>query len=133
MFEEPDRLADFAAAVSAGEASELQGVLEATSVEDRLSRALTLLKKELVGAQVQRKLSQDVDNKMAKRHKEYVLSEQLKGIKKELGIESDGKDKLIEKFKEKASKLAMPEGTRQVFDEELSKIMSLEPMSSEFG
>ena len=36
--------------------------------------------------------------------------EQLKGIKKELGMESDGKDKLIEKFKERAAQLKMPEG-----------------------
>ncbi|TRM64589.1 hypothetical protein BD626DRAFT_492341 [Schizophyllum amplum] len=57
--------------------------------------------------------------------------EQLKGIKKELGMESDGKDKLIEKFKERAAKLKMPEGVRKVFDEELSKLASLEPAASE--
>jgi ATP-dependent Lon protease len=36
--------------------------------------------------------------------------EQLKGIKKELGMENDGKDKLIEKFEERAAALKMPEG-----------------------
>ena len=33
--------------------------------------------------------------------------EQLKGIRKELGMESDGKDKLIEKFKERAASLKL--------------------------
>jgi Lon-like ATP-dependent protease len=44
--------------------------------------------------------------------------EQLKGIKKELGMESDGKDKLIEKFNERAASLEMPEGVRKVFEED---------------
>ena len=57
--------------------------------------------------------------------------EQLKGIKKELGMESDGKDKLIEKFKERAAVLKMPEGVRKVFDEELNKLVGLEPAASE--
>lgn len=131
VFDEPEKLADFAAAVSTGEVGELQDVLEALVVEDRLRKALLVLKKELINAQLQSKLSRDVDNKIAKRQREYYLMEQLKGIKKELGMESDGKDKLIEKFKERAAALKMPEGVRKVFDEELNKLVHLEPAASE--
>jgi Lon-like ATP-dependent protease len=56
--------------------------------------------------------------------------EQLKGIKKELGMESDGKDKLIENFKERTAVLKMPEGVPKVF-EELAKLQGLEPAASE--
>jgi Lon-like ATP-dependent protease len=90
-----------------------------------------VLKKELINAQLQSKLSRDVDSKIAKRQREYYLMEQLKGIKKELGMESDGKDKLLEKFRERAAALAMPEPVRKVFDEELSKLSHLEPAASE--
>jgi hypothetical protein len=107
------------------------------------------LKKELgvITAQLQSKLSRDVllvvDSKIAKRvgQREYYLMEQLtgKGIKKELGMESDGlgKDKLIEnlKFKERAAsasvararsfKLKMPEGVWKVSEEELAKLQGL--------
>lgn len=131
VFDEPDKLADFAAAVSAGEVRELQDVLEALSVEDRLRKALLVLKKELINAQLQSKLSRDVDSKIAKRQREYYLMEQLKNIKKELGIESDGKDRLIEKLRERAAQLKMPEGVRKVFDEELAKLQGLEPAASE--
>ncbi|KAG9314785.1 atp-dependent protease La [Chiua virens] len=131
VFDEPDKLADFAAAVSSGEVGELQDVLESLAVEDRLRKALLVLKKELINAQLQSKISRDVDSKIAKRQREYYLMEQLKGIKKELGMESDGKDKLIEKFKERATALKMPEGVRKVFDEELNKLMGLEPAASE--
>ncbi|KAG0226014.1 ATP-dependent Lon protease pim1 [Actinomortierella wolfii] len=133
VFEEPAKLADFATAVSQGEPEELQSVLESLSVEDRMQKALLVLKKELMNAQLQSKISKDVENKIAKRQREYYLMEQLKGIKKELGIESDGKDKLIEKFKERGIKLAMPEQVKKVFDEELSKLEHLEPAASEFN
>jgi Lon-like ATP-dependent protease len=53
-----------------------------------------------------------------------------KRIEKELGMESDGKDKLIEKFRERAASLKMPEGVRKVFAE-LAKLQGLEPAASE--
>ena len=131
--EEPGKLADFAAAVSAGEVAELQDVLETMDVEQRLTKALVVLKKELMNAQLQNKISKDVENKIQKRQREYWLMEQMKGIRRELGIESDGKDKLIEKFKEKASKLSMPEAVQKVFEEEINKLSHLESAASEFN
>ena len=131
--EEPGKLADFATAVSAGEVDELQDVLETMNIQERLKKALTVLKKELMNARLQNKISKDVENKIQKRQREYWLMEQMKGIRRELGIESDGKDKLLEKFKEKAKKLAMPEAVQKVFDEELNKLAHLETAASEFN
>lgn len=133
VFEEPEKLADFAAAVSSGEIEELQAVLTSTTIEDRLQKALLVLKKELMNAQLQSKISREVEGKIQKRQREYYLMEQLKGIKKELGLESDGKDKMVEKFKEKAESLNMPEQVKKVFDEEISKLQHLEPAASEFN
>lgn len=117
VIEEPAKLADFAAAVSSGEVGELQDVLESLSVVDRLQKALMVIKKELMNAQLQSKISKDVEAKIQKRQREYWLLEQLKGIKRELGIESDGKDKLVDSFREKAAKLTMPEAVKKVFSE----------------
>ncbi|KAI0009719.1 ATP-dependent protease La [Xylariaceae sp. FL0662B] len=130
---EPAKLADFAAAVSAGEPAELQDVLATLNVEERMQKALVVLKKELMNAQLQSKITKDVEQKISKRQREYWLMEQMKGIRRELGIESDGRDKLVEKFKEKADKLAMPEGVRKVFDDEINKLAHLEPAASEFN
>ncbi|KAM6521254.1 ATP-dependent Lon protease pim1 [Fusarium solani] len=130
---EPAKLADFAAAVSSGEQKELQEVLGCLNVEERMQKALVVLKKELMNAQLQSKISKDVENKISKRQREYWLMEQMKGIRRELGLESDGKDKLVEKFKEKANKLAMPDAVRKVFDEELNKLAHLETAASEFN
>lgn len=133
VIEEPAKLADFAAAVSAGEIEELQDVLQTMNVEERLLKALVVLKKELMNAKLQSKISKDVESKIQRRQREYWLMEQMKGIRRELGIESDGKDKLVEKFKERADKLAMPDAVRKVFDEELNKLAHLEPAASEFN
>ena len=100
LFDQPDKLA---AAVSTNEIQELLDVLESLRlvVDDCLREALLVLNKELINAQLQSKLSRDVDRKkIAKRQREYYLMEQLKGVKKELGMESDGKDRLIERIKE---------------------------------
>lgn len=133
VIQEPAKLADFAAAVSAGEIEELQDVLQTMDVEKRLYKALEVLKKELMNAKLQSKISKDVESKIQKRQREYWLMEQMKGIRRELGIESDGKDKLVEKFREKAQKLAMPEAVKKVFDEEINKLAHLEPAASEFN
>ena len=133
IMEEPAKLADFAAAVSAGEIDELQDVLQTMNVEDRLQKAFTVLKKELMNAKLQSKITKDVESKIQKRQREYWLTEQMKGIRRELGIESDGKDKLVEKFRDKAQKLAMPEAVKKVFEEELNKLAHLEPAASEFN
>lgn len=133
VFEDPEKLADFSAAVSTGEPGELQDVLNSLVIEERLQKSLLVLKKELMNAQLQSKISKDVESKIAKRQREYYLMEQLKGIKRELGMESDGKDKLVEKFMEAAKTLNMPEAVRKVFDEEINKLQHLEPAASEFN
>ncbi|KAM3159840.1 hypothetical protein ACU8KH_05929 [Lachancea thermotolerans] len=132
IFEEPARLADFAAAVSAGEEEELQEILESLDIEQRLERSLVVLKKELMNAELQNKISKDVETKIQKRQREYYLMEQLKGIKRELGID-DGRDKLIETFKSRVEKLQLPENVQKVFDDEVNKLATLETSMSEFG
>ncbi|KAH8823018.1 Lon protease C-terminal proteolytic domain-containing protein [Flagelloscypha sp. PMI_526] len=130
IFDEPEKLADFSAAMSGAGADELQEVLESTNVEDRLQKALVIVKKELINVQLQYKMAKEVEERVAKRQKEYYLMEQLKGIKKELGME-DGKDKLIEKFKERAASLKMPEVAAKMFEEEINKLQALDPAGSE--
>lgn len=131
--DEPAKLADFAAAVSGGDMEEAQAVLSSLNIEQRLSKSLELIKKEQMNAQLSSKISKDVESKIQKRQREYWLMEQMKGIRRELGLESDGKDKLVEKYKEKATKLAMPEAVKKVFDEEVNKLAHLEPAASEFN
>lgn len=132
VYEEPHILADFAASISAGRAEEIQEVLASLNIEDRLQKSLILVKRELENIKLQDKVSQDVDSKIQKRQKEYYLMEQLKGIKKELGMD-DGRDKIIQTFKDRADKLVMPESVEKVFNDEIGKLATLEPNAAEYN
>ena len=70
VIEEPAKLADFAAAVSAGDVEEMQDVLQTMDVEERLHKALVLLKKEFMNAELQTRISKDVESKIQKRQRE---------------------------------------------------------------
>lgn len=131
IFNCPEKLADFAAAVTAGEQKDLQGILECPDIAKRLEKALTVLKKELMNKEMQKKIEKDIEERMTKRHREYHLNEQLKWIKKELGID-DGRDKLIAKFNSRVKKLHMPKDVKKVYTDEVNKLQTLEPMMSEF-
>lgn len=133
VFEDPSKLADFVAVLSSSEPAELQELLEETQIEERLRKALVLLKKELVTAQLQHSISKEVEQKLTQKQREYFLHEQLKTIKKELGLETDSKEKLIQMFNERVAKLTMPEAVKKVYDEEVGKLSVLEPSGAEFN
>ncbi|ODV94940.1 hypothetical protein PACTADRAFT_59584 [Pachysolen tannophilus NRRL Y-2460] len=131
VFQSPEKLADFAASLSAAEEKDLQEILECVDVEKRLELALVVLNKELMNKKLQKDIEKDLEERMTKRHREYHLNEQLKSIKKELGID-DGRDKLIAKYNERVKDLKMPEDVKKVYDDEINKLSSLEPLMSEF-
>lgn len=62
-----------------------------------------------------------------------MLQEQLKAIKKELGLEKDDKDAIEEKFKQRLQDLVVPKQVMEVIDEELNKLSFLDNHSSEFS
>lgn len=60
-----------------------------------------MLRRERELVRVQQEISKQVDEKISKNQRRYFLNEQLKQIKKELGIETDDKDALMKKFRER--------------------------------
>lgn len=95
--------------------------------------SLSVLKKELELSKLQQKIGREVEEKVKQQHRKYILSEQLKVIKKELGIEKDDKDAIGEKYREKLKGKTVPEIVMNVIDEELNKFNFLESHSSEFN
>jgi ATP-dependent Lon protease len=132
-FTEPGKLADFAVALTTASRDELQEVLEAFNLQDRLSRALILLKKELDLSKLQSSLNQKIEATISKAQREFFLREQLKTIKKELGLEKDDKTHDLEKFEERLSHRVVPEEAMGVIQEEMEKLSVLEVQSSEYG
>ncbi|MEN9654177.1 MAG: lon protease [Chlamydiota bacterium] len=132
-FTEPGRLADFAVALTTASREELQDVLEALEVEKRIDKALLLLKKELDISRLQSSINQRIEATISKTQRDFFLREQLKAIKKELGMEKDDKSLDIEKFKERLKKRVIPDDVMKVITEEMDKLSALEIQSAEYG
>ncbi|ETN16837.1 ATP-dependent protease La [Phytophthora nicotianae P10297] len=132
----PYKLADFAASVTSADGEELQQVMEEMSCEARLKKALELITKELELSKVQQTIKEQVEEKVSKNQRNYLLMEQLKAIKKELGMEKDDKDAMITKYRERLAQFepgSIPENVNEVVEDELNKMSMLEKNSSEFN
>lgn len=133
VIDNPVYLADLGAALTGADSKELQEVLEEMRIPQRLMLSLSLLKKEYELSKLQQKIGKEVEEKVKTQHRKYMLMEQLKVIKKELGMEKDDKDAVADKFREKIKDLTVPAHVMEVIDEELNKLSFLDPHSSEFN
>lgn len=130
--DDPGRLADFAATLTTADGQELQKVLEAFDVRGRINRVLVLLKKELEVSRLHKKITQQIEEKMSAQKREFFLKEQLKAIKRELGLEKEGRVSEIEKFQERLKGLTLGEEAQKAVEEEMEKLRVLEPNSPEY-
>jgi ATP-dependent Lon protease len=132
-FTDPGKLADFAVALTTASREELQGVLEAFDLNDRISRALVLLKQELDLSKLQSSINQKIEGTVSKAQREFFLKEQLKTIKKELGLEKDDKLLDLEKFEERLKMRQIPDDVMKVIADEMEKLSVLEIHSAEYA
>ncbi|XP_059438526.1 lon protease homolog 1, mitochondrial [Corylus avellana] len=129
------RLADFGAAISGANKLQCQLVLEELDVYKRLKLTLELVKKEMEISKIQESIAKAIEEKISGEQRRYLLNEQLKAIKKELGLETDDKTALSAKFRERLepNREKCPPHVMQVIEEELTKLQLLEASSSEFN
>nr|XP_033320792.1 lon protease homolog, mitochondrial isoform X1 [Megalopta genalis] len=133
VVDNPVYLSDLGAALTGADAQELQQVLEEMDISKRLRLSLALLKKEYELSKLQQKIGREVEEKVKQQHRKYILHEQLKVIKKELGLEKDDKDAIAEKYRERIRSKTVPKPVMDVLEEELNKLNFLESHSSEFN
>ncbi|MBN1140771.1 MAG: LON peptidase substrate-binding domain-containing protein, partial [Deltaproteobacteria bacterium] len=131
--EDPGKLADFAANLTTSEGPELQKILETFDVRKRIDRVLVLLKKELEVSRLQGKISKQIEEKVSQQQREFFLREQFKAIKKELGLEKEGKASEVEKFQERLKKLKLNEEAEKTVREEIEKLSLIESSSPEYN
>ncbi len=130
--EDPGKLADFAAHLTTAEGWELQKILETFDVRHRIDRVLTLLRRELDLSRLQKKITTQIEEKISTQQREFFLKEQLKAIKRELGLEKEGKTTEIEKFEERLESLKLTRDAQGVIEDELGKLKILETTSPEY-
>ncbi len=129
---EPGRLADIAAALTTATATEQQEILETISVRERLHKVLLLLRKELDVSRIQVKIGKQIEDNLSKNQRDFFLREQLKAIKKELGLEKEGKESEVERFQKRLETLKLPPEAAERVKDEMDKFRLLETASPEF-
>jgi ATP-dependent Lon protease len=129
----PGSLADLVAFALSLDVPEAQDFLETLVVKKRFAKLLVYLKREKDVADIQKKITDEVNDKVNKYQREYFLREQLKVIRSELGMEEDEKTKDIKKFKELIAECKMPEDAQKTALEELERLESIPDSSPEYN
>lgn len=129
----PYHLADLGACLTTADPASLQDVLEETNIAERLRLTLELLKKDLETTRVSRRIHKQIEENVSKSQRRYFLTEQMKQIKRELGMERDEKETLLSKFKGRLENKVVPETVSGIVNDEMEKLGSLEPSSSEYN
>ncbi|MBN7795718.1 endopeptidase La [Parahaliea mediterranea] len=130
---QPSLLADFSAALTTASGDDLQEILDTLPLISRMDKALTLLRKEREVAELQGRITSQVNEKVSEHQREFFLREQLKVIQKELGISKDDRTNDVEMFRERLEGKTLPEAAASRIEDELHKLSVLETGSPEYG
>jgi ATP-dependent Lon protease len=130
--EKPGLIMDIIAMMLSAEGHRLQELLSSYDIIHRAERLLILLREEIQLTQLQDKIRKQIEEKMSRQQKEFFLREQLKAIKKELGLEKDDKSTELEKLQQRLKGLTLSEEAAKVIHEEMDKLRILEPASPEY-
>ncbi|VDN01136.1 unnamed protein product [Thelazia callipaeda] len=133
VVDNPIYLCDLVGSLVSADAADLQNLMDEEKVEERLKLALLLIEKEKTVAKLKHDINKDVEKKVHDQHRKFLLNEQLRVIKKELGLEKEDKEAVAEKMQERIKNLKVPEYVLKVMKEEQMKLSYLDPHSSEFS
>ncbi len=132
-YEAPGQTMDVISNLLSAESEVLQELLEQFDFMERAKMLLGLVKEELEISKIQQRIKQQVEDKVNKQQKEFFLREQLKAIKKELGIEKEDNETEVEKLEKKLAEKTLSEEADKVVRQELDKLRLLNTQSPEFN
>jgi ATP-dependent Lon protease len=128
--EEPGRLADVISSQLDLKYSQLQELLEAIDIIERLEKMLTVLQDEIEVLKIEQDINKRVKQKVEKNQKEYYLREKMKVIQDELEDEKGSKSE-IESYYNKLDEAELPEKAAEKVEEEIEKLDRTPNMSPE--
>ncbi|MBK9069729.1 MAG: endopeptidase La [Myxococcales bacterium] len=111
--------------------TEKQDVLETFDLKARIRKVLGLLSRQLEVLKVRERINTQVQEEMGRNQREYVLRQQLKAIKEELGeLDDAGGD--VDEFAEKITKAKMTEEAEKAARKQLDRLKGMQPSSAEY-
>jgi ATP-dependent Lon protease len=129
--QEPGQLADLVAANLDTPVDEKAALLETLDVKERIRKVLRLLTRQLEILKMRERINSQIKEEMGKNQREYVLRQQLKAIKEELG-EEDGDQGDLDVLDERIAKANLPQDAESVARKQLKRLRTMQVGSAEY-
>jgi ATP-dependent Lon protease len=127
----PGALADLVAANLDAPVEEKAQLIETVEVKERIRKVLRLLTRQLEILKMRERINSQIKEEMGKNQREYVLRQQLKAIKEELG-EDDGDQGDLDGLEERIAKANLPSEADNVAKKQLKRLRSMQVGSAEY-
>jgi ATP-dependent Lon protease len=127
----PGALADLVAANLDAPVEEKAQLIETVEVKERIRKVLRLLTRQLEILKMRERINSQIKEEMGKNQREYVLRQQLKAIKEELG-EDDGDQGDLDGLEERLAKANLPKEADDVAKKQLKRLRSMQVGSAEY-
>ena len=119
--EDPGYIADYIAQNIAMRASDKQAILEELQPVRRLTKLAHALSREVSILELEQEVQSKVREQLADNQRDYVLREQLKVIRQELGESEDG-DSEQDEYRARIEKAGLPEEAAKKAEKELARL-----------
>ncbi len=127
----PGALADLVAANLDAPVEDKAQLIETIEVKERIRKVLRLLTRQLEVLKMRSRINSQIKEEMGKNQREYVLRQQLKAIKEELG-EDDGDQGDLDGIEERISRATLPQEADSVARKQLKRLRSMQVGSAEY-
>src|ERR1700742_261996 len=124
-------LADLVAANLDAPVEEKATLIETVEVKERIRKVLKLLTRQLEILKMRERINSQIKEEMGKNQREYVLRQQLKAIKEELG-EDDGDQGDLDGLEERIAKTNLPTEAETVAKKQLKRLRNMQVGSAEY-
>ncbi|MGH8160864.1 MAG: endopeptidase La [Gammaproteobacteria bacterium] len=130
---DPGALADLIAGYLDLEAAEKQRILETLELPERLRIVSHELEKRLEVLRVSSRIRRETQESMGEKQREFILREQLKQIRKELGEDEDTRGAEVKELGEKIAAAKMPEAAEKQARSELKRLERMPEAAAEYS
>jgi ATP-dependent Lon protease len=129
--QERGQLADLVAANLEAPVEEKSELLETLDPKERIRKVLRLLTRQLEILKMRERINSQIKEEMGKNQREYVLRQQLKAIKEELG-EEEGDQGDLDILEERIAKAGLPGEADKVAHKQLKRLRQMQVGSAEY-
>src|SRR5580704_3232941 len=127
----PGALADLVAHNLDAPVDEKAQLMSTVDVKDRIRQVLKLLTRQLEILKMRERINSQIKEEMGKNQREYVLRQQLKAIKEELG-EDEGDQSDLDGLEERIAKANLPSEAETVAKKQLKRLRTMQVGSAEY-